>query len=152
MTTPSAPPLERLRHGSKILGNYWRRGDRCASKWAISCEDASDQQTHFCRAKMQWVELALSQGREFSETSQYAIIEAMKLSEFEASALTMQVEHPTHGLVKVGPKGPLSLRELGTLAAVPGAVPGTLKVMTAFPGARIAGTRGPEDESATGQP
>ena len=140
----SKDTADRLLNGAKVLGDFWRRGDRCSTKWASSCGDAVVGKPDFCKAKLKWVTLALSCGSSIDHESEYAVIEAMMISEFEASGLTMLIEHPTHGRIKVGPKEALSLRDLTVLADAQDQVGGTLKVLEAFPGAMIDGTAEPE--------
>ncbi len=134
----------RLLVGAKVLGDLWRRGERCTTKWGASCSDSGGGKSNFCKAKLQWVTLALSCGSTIDHKSEYAVIESMMASEFDASRLTMTIKHPTHGQMRVGPKAPLALGDLTVLADAQEHVRGTIKVLEAFPGATIDGTVEPE--------
>ncbi len=144
MTIAGNDPATRLRLGAAVLAKFWRRGDRCVSKWDASCLDSSEDKTDFCKAKMKWVHLASQHGRSFNIGSEYAVVEAMWASEFDASSLTMTISHPTHGRMEVGPRGSLSLRDLPILSPAQAAVPGAIKVHEKFPDSRILGTTEPE--------
>ena len=136
-------PATRLRLGAAVLGKFWRRGDRCASKWDAVCLDSAHDKTDFCKAKMQWVRLSSQCGGSLNVGSEYAVIEGMLASEFDVSGLTMTISHPTHGRMKVGPRGSVRLRDLLILASAQGQVPGTIKILEAFPGATLEGTSEP---------
>lgn len=117
-----------------MLADFWRRGDRCAALWSAVCTCPTP--THFCRARMQWVELAAQDGRAVGEGA-FAVIEAMRCVEFTASGLTMTIEHPEHGTLKVGPKGMFLMADLQKLQDAPDEVGGFLKILTVFPGSKV---------------
>ncbi len=89
----------RLGTGSAYLGKAWRSGHRCKGGWTGSCPCPPAEQTPFCKGKIRWVEILLSSndGRwpyELTGAEDFAIIEAMTLSQFEALGLTALVELP----------------------------------------------------------
>lgn len=133
----TSPITSRLLRGAKVLADFWRAGQRCEAGWDPLCPEGVN--ADFCKAKLQWVQLAYP--REFG-SGPFSIIEAMTVAEFEASGLTIEIDHPTHGHIKIGPKGPLSMTELSLMYMDPDAVPATLKIMEAFPSAKVTGMQG----------
>jgi hypothetical protein len=129
---------ERLQNGARVLGDLWRSGERCARGWSVWCE--CSPRGKFCRAKLLWIELATGAGREIDDESEYAVIEAMKASEFDATGLVAVVEHPASGRLRVGPGGGIrSMRDLALVASkVDEAGRGTIaRVLSTFPGSTV---------------
>ncbi len=134
----------RLLRGAKVLGDFWRGGERCASGWNSDCPDELEKRSKFCKANMKWIELAIEEAREIGDGEEYGIILGMRASELEASGLTLEIEHPEHGRIKIGPKGTLSIAEISKLVTAPDAVGGVLKLLKVFPGAKVTETKEPE--------
>lgn len=125
----------RLLAGAKLLGELWRRGERCSLGWSMECKDPLPR-NRFCRAKLQWVRMAEDvDGRIFCP-GEYAVIEAMKASEFDATGLVAVVQTPKGGRIKVGPGG--NFDSMAKLALVAGESGGALaSLMFMFPDAQL---------------
>lgn len=131
----------RLMKGASVLAKLWREGKRCASRgWAPACECVPDQKTKFCGAKMFWVSLATQDGREVRENEGWGIFLAMRAKELEAvesSGLTLVIEHPDHGRIRIGKKGEASIQDFVRLVDAPDGVDGFLKILKVFPKAKV---------------
>lgn len=127
----------RLFKGATVIGKFWRDGLRCSAAWAPSCTD--EQQTDFCKAKMRWVELALQDGRQIADTPSGILSTGMLAREFDATGITMTIDNPDHGLVRVGPKGELLMSDLAKLETEPDGIGGFLKILKVFPRAAVVG-------------
>lgn len=140
-------PVEiRLVNGAKVLGQLYRAGGRCEEGWACGC---SRKISKFCIAKGQWLALAIQASRPLpDQDGPFALIEMMTPAEFDASGLTLTVELPEIGTVKIGPKGQMSMADLLTLAANPESAKGTFKVLQGFPGSRVVEIEEPKKEEA----
>jgi hypothetical protein len=98
----------RLKNGAEVLGRLWREGARCASGWSGTC--ACRDRTEFCQAKLKWAGLLVRYhgGWPYGLTGKepFAVIEAMRVSWFNASGLTASLEFPDlKKPVKIGTKG-----------------------------------------------
>ncbi len=125
----------RLFKGARVIGKFWRDGLRCNAAWAPSCPD--EEKTDFCKAKMRWVELALQDGRQIADTPNGILATGMLAMEFDATGITMTIDNPDHGLIRVGPKGELLMRDLAKLETAPDALDGFLKILKVFPKAAV---------------
>lgn len=138
----------RLLKGAKVIGQFWRDGLRCSAGWAPSCPDPEEDKTNFCKAKMRWVELAQQDARELPDTPEGIPWGAMLSSEFDATGITMTINHPEHGLIRVGPKGEILMRDLVKLETAPEALEGFLKILKVFPKAAVVRSEAPPPEVA----
>jgi len=153
MAITDKPTAERLLEGAKTVGALWRAGERCQTTgWAVkglenaeSCEDQFDpdelckcgvKATRFCKAKVQWMLLAMAEPREIA-TGEFGFALTMKGSEWDASGLSLIWKVADVGDLKIGKKGALTMKELKELMAEPLAATATLRLIRAFPGAKV---------------
>jgi hypothetical protein len=139
------PISERLKNGAKILGVLWRSGQRCAGGFHLGCQ--CSKMTKFCVAKLQWVTMAIGEGREMGD-GPYGLVESMTAAEFVASALTISIDISGVGTYKVGPKGSIKIPELIALATSPESVSRVFKVLDHFPGSVVVSVDEPKKEEA----
>ena len=132
----------RLLKGSAVIGQFWRAGQRCSAAWAPSCPD--EQKADFCKAKMRWVELALQDGRQIDDTPNGILASGMLAREFDATGITMTIDNPDHGLIRVGPKGELLMSDLAKIEIAPDALDGFLKILKVFPTAKVVQVEAPD--------
>lgn len=117
----SALPARLLR-GARILGRLWQGGPRCADGWSRRC--SCTPKTESCVAKLKWIEMVLDYGPDqlalasWTGDEPYFVIEAMTVSQFEATGLTVRVDIPGRGIIAIGPKG-TCWKTLTDLAQVP---------------------------------
>lgn len=164
MAAIDKPTAERLRDGAKTIGNLWRAGERCRTAgWAVkgladaeSCEDQFDpdelckcgaKATRFCKAKVQWMLLAMAEPRDIV-VGEYGFALTMSGSEWDLSGLLLGWDVPEVGVLKIGVKGALSMKELKGLMAEPLGARTTLRLIKAFPGAKVEFEK--EEEAPTG--
>jgi hypothetical protein len=121
---------DRLLNGARMLGALWGNGQKCRSGWLPEC--SCPEPTQFCKVKVQWVALTRQDGRTINPDRM--IVEAMTARELEESGRTIELDNG----VKIGPAGMVSTGEAAALVATPEAVPAVLKVLKAFPGAKVA--------------
>jgi len=124
---------ERLLKGCKVLGNFWRTKERCAEGWK-STECACGPKTKFCKAKAQWVDLALQDGRMLEE-GEYGVAMMMRAEEWDETGLSLIVDIPDIGKVDVGQKGVISIKELAKVT--PETMPSILKIFKFFPDSQV---------------
>lgn len=153
MSVAERPTAERLLDGAKQIGAYYRAGDRCATMgWAVkglegaeSCEaqlDADElckcgkKSTRFCKAKVKWLIVAMMEPREI-QMGEYGLALTMSGAEWDATGLSLIWEPPEIGTTKVGPKSGISMKMLRELGIEPMSGITTLKLMRAFPGAKM---------------
>lgn len=129
------PLPQRLLNGARVLGKLWKAGERCANDWAGLCTDAADSRKRFCRAKLQWLTLAVGDPeRDLSGVEEeYGLILVMKASEFDATGLTMKLDSG----ILIGPTGGLSAADAGKLGEDPSSLQSILKILQTFPKARV---------------
>lgn len=110
----------RLLRGAEILGRLYRGGQRCLSGWARICPCPTP--TEFCQAKVKWVGVADEYygGPPFGLAGHepYYVIEAMLVSQFRATGLTVLVEVPGGTApIRVGVRG-TTWKTIADLAAL----------------------------------
>lgn len=131
-----APLPSRLLKGASVLGKLWRENIRCPGGWSSKCDCPSESRSKFCVGKLQFVKLATEVGRMITD-GPLGLVEAMTPEEREATGLTVTLEYPELGKVKVGPKGDIPWKvykdiEETTLRTV-------LSVLKTFPGSKVVG-------------
>ena len=117
--------FKRLGTGSAYLGEAWRNGHRCKGGWTGSCPCGDAGMTPFCKGKVRWVALLLQlHGHwpyELTGQEEFAIIEAMPLTQFAATGLTARVEVPGAALpIRFGRNGTHWWTLLDLALTVPG--------------------------------
>lgn len=118
--------FKRLGTGSAYLGDAWRNGHRCGGGWTGSCPCGDVGMTPFCKGKVRWVALLLQLHNghwpyELTGQEEFAIIEAMTITQFAASGLTARVEVPGAELpLRFGRKGTYWWTLLDLALTVPG--------------------------------
>lgn len=137
MSFDTVPIGVRLMNGAKMLGILWRSGQRCRSGWSNEC--CCNPRTRFCSGKFQWTELARQDDRPL-EGGQYMILEAMSMSELEASGIILSVDIPGLGKVRVGKGGEIPANDFLTLAKNPTGIESVFKILNAFPGSKVIET------------
>lgn len=138
---------DRMLKGARLIGDFWRAGDRCAEGWRTFEVDADpayaagcacgERSTRFCKAKRQWLVLAKQGGRDLSPDP-FGLALAMTASEWDATGLTMRVEFPEVGTVAVGAKGSIPMKELAKLTTE--TLPPILLLFKNFPGSQVSET------------
>ena len=100
-----APVPARLLNGARVLGKLWNEKTRCPNGWAY-CDDSADhERTTFCKAKYQWLKLAMgvrdavAKSSREERVSDKFIVSCMTDAELDASCITMKIEIPEVGLV-----------------------------------------------------
>lgn len=98
----------RLMRGAKALGELRRLGLACSGGWSRECP--CSPRSDFCDAKALWIELVedLHGGPPWglSGNEQFYLAEAMTLSQWDATKLTIRIMPPTGSLpILVGPRG-----------------------------------------------
>lgn len=110
MTTPEPIP-ERLKKGAEYLAKLWRENKRCPLGWSTSCSCVAP--TPFCKAKLKWLGLAKEDKRAVLPSNDpYGLIGMMKVSEVEATGMTIIIQVPAFGKVGFGPKGEFDVHTL----------------------------------------
>jgi hypothetical protein len=150
---PKPPPAERLVKGAAVLGTLFRKKIVCASGWryvACSCEP----KTEFCKARALWIDLLTKEivagGRDpglvgdagegvvrVDDDHEFALVLMMTSAEFEASGLTLHLDFPEIGVVKVGPKGTLAWKAFRDKTKNASDLKLVMKVLRDFPGAKV---------------
>lgn len=140
------PTTERLAAGAKVLGNLWRRKERCKEGWRVSSEEVDgilhpdcpcSPQTKFCVAKLQWTLLAIGAGREPSE-GPFGLIEMMTVSELDLLGTPVNVEIGGVGAFRVGTGGNAAACDLIDLSKDAESAKHVLGIMKAFPGSKMS--------------
>lgn len=140
------PTSARLVNGSRLLGQLWRDGIRCQDGWRAKCD--CENPTRFCRAKVQWASMVATVlerrgGDDVFSGTDFEIVEAMTGQELVSSGLTLNLEVPGFGRLKVGPKGDVgydvvaaaSQTDIMGLKAI-------LAVIKKFPGSKVVSRDG----------
>lgn len=152
MSLTERPTLERLLDGARKIGAIWRLGDRCATTgWAVKSIDTADpdgvefgledlcrckeKATRFCKAKVQWIMLALTE-REIV-TGDYGFVLTMSGKEWDATGLTLGWQLEGVGKLKVGIKTGLTMKDLIILGHDPVSAIVPLKLMHAFKDSKL---------------
>src|SRR5262245_42643405 len=127
MSVTERPTRERLLDGARKIGAMVRAGDRCATAgWHLKSLDKAapgevdfgegdicrckDKATRFCRAKVQWVMLAIAEsvaqpdGERVIVAGDYGFALTMSGKEWDATGLTLTWELAGVGKVKIGAK------------------------------------------------
>lgn len=118
---------ERLRRGAAVLGQLWEKGIRCVDAWREGCNCTQTiGRTSFCEAKARWIgilrELHDGWPEGLTGREPFAMIEAMTISQFEKTGLTVLVEVPgARRPIKFGRRG-TTWRTLSDLAVADSSV------------------------------
>jgi hypothetical protein len=148
------PLPDRLINGARILGTAWRSGDRCEKGWSLESADADGEEwicacpkrTRFCKAKVQWLTLAIRDGR-IPEPGSMALAVLMNAAEWDVTGVAMTMDLGAAGSVKVGtgPKAAISRTRLERLSKeAPETLAAVLKVTKIFPGTTVVNILEPE--------
>jgi hypothetical protein len=125
----------RLLNGARLFGNLFRRGQMTACGWFLGCQ-CPQLMGEWCRAKLLWIRLALEEGRSL-EAGEFGLVESFTASEFEASGVTLAVDVPGVGIVKVGgAKGTMPLKSAPMMGGIEG-LKSVTNVLRAFPGSVV---------------
>jgi hypothetical protein len=135
--------FRRLLKGARILGEIWERGDRCGLGWSKECDCESPNP--FCEAKARWLKLveqerAAGEKRPWTPKSDHPfyIADVMKVSEVVATKVTVKLEVPDVGTIKVGPKGDYTWKAYRALMAEPGSMIRMQHILKLFPGSKVS--------------
>jgi hypothetical protein len=139
MSKPQQLPYpERLKNGAKILGQLWKDLDqRCPMAWSLdncTCQPLKK----FCQGRLKWLTLAVEAGRELQE-DQYGIVLTMTASEWDATGLTLKLDHPGVGMILVGSGSDsvTGMVDMAKMMDAPEVLESTLRVMKAFPRSKV---------------
>lgn len=139
-TLQQTPISERLKNGAKIMGGLWKDpAQRCPAGWSLEiC--ACEPRTKFCQARLHWLTKAVEAGRDLEE-GPYGVALAMTASEWDATGLTMKVEHPGIGMLLVGSSqaSVTGMVDMGRMMDAPEVLASTLRVLKAFPKSKVVG-------------
>jgi hypothetical protein len=133
---------ERLMKGARIIGELWRLKERCPKGFAAE-ECVCEKKTRFCKAKSQWLDLALIDAREPIE-GEYDLALMMKGLEWDATGLTLKWDLEGVGLINVGTKGNLKMADLIALMENPESARSVLGLMKSFPGSQVQSITAPQ--------
>lgn len=153
------PEIEqRMRKGAAMLGELWRAGDRCARGWDLQVaaipEEANAEEAvaswacqcpvrnRFCKAKIHWLKLALTELREPIDGA-YGLSSMMNAAEWDLTGLTRKMEFPGVGVITIGSNGVMSAADLDKLREAPETLDSVVKLLKAFPKAKIAAVQQP---------
>lgn len=152
----------RLLKGSRVLGQFWLAGDRCQEGWSVhgikppegvevpkAPECVCEKKSRFCKAKVQWINLAIEEGRGLLDDP-YGIPLMMMASDWDATGLTLKIDLPEIGMVGIGPNGITSMTELAKISQAPESLHSMMNIWKMFPGSRVeeavfVGAPEPED-------
>jgi hypothetical protein len=135
------PLAQRLLAGAKVLGTLWKKKVRCKEGWRIVWEDGHPDcpcvpQGNFCKAKLQWVMLAIEAGRDLSE-GPFGLIETMTVSEVDALGIPVGAAIEGVGPFRIGIGGNAEAKYLAELAKDPESANHIFALMKAFPGSKM---------------
>lgn len=145
----------RLLKGAKLLGDFWRAGERCPDGWDIQDIKAvqvdgkeavrhrdcvCEKKTRFCLARVFWINLALDAGR-MPFDGEMALPLFMSAEEWDATGLIYNFDHLEVGLIKIGTgvTSQIPMREFVKICDLPDTMASVLKLLKAFPGSKIGG-------------
>jgi hypothetical protein len=135
VTAIEKPIPERLRNGAVALGNLWRSKVTCPEGWrADECSCA--KKMPFCAAKVQWLMLAVMDGRDPVE-GDYGLAIMMSGQEWGLTGLRLAVDIPEAGQYKIGRGGDGAMVDFVRLAENPKAALSVLVLMKSFPGSKM---------------
>jgi hypothetical protein len=143
----------RLKKGAALLGELWRAGERCAQGWDIRVADipenavnaeesmlgwacACAKPNRFCKSKRHWFKLALCELREVVE-GPFGMTSMMNAEEWDLTGLTRKMEFPGVGVVSIGANGVMLATDLEKLQEAPETLESIVKLLKAFPKARV---------------
>lgn len=128
----------RLLNGARLLGNLFRRKAATACGWSLCGSGVlCDHPDEWCKARRLWVRLALESGRSL-EAGEFGLAESFTVSEFEASGITLVVDVPEVGTIRVGgAKGAIPIRSVTEMGGAEG-LKSVVMVLRAFPGSKVA--------------
>lgn len=126
----------RLLKGAGYLGKLWQGNVRCQSGFKLAC--ACEPKTKFCEAKALWLKLAGEDSRVVGGSEdEFAVVNLMTLPEREATGLTVTVDYPGVGPVRVGPSGDIPWKLHGAMD--PDSVKSVLMILKTFAGSKVVG-------------
>lgn len=140
MSQKTLPLPERLKKGAGKLGEIWKILDqRCPAAWSLdicTCQPVK----RFCQGRLLWLTLAVEAGRDLQEDP-YGLVLAMTASEWDATGLTMVVEHPDMGKLLIGSSGEsvTGMVDMAKMMDAPEVLASTLRVLRAFPRSKVEG-------------
>lgn len=108
---------------------------RCKSGWSAD-ECGCLKPSRFCKAKLQWVLLAIEEGRDV-EAGAFGLVHMMKASEWDLTGLVMKVEIPGTGNFRIGKEAEGTMTELANLSVEAEAAKSVLLLLKSFPGAKM---------------
>lgn len=136
----TAPVATRLLNGAKMLGSLWNSQIRCPRGWQ-ECQCEESERTKFCKAKRQWLALGLEHRephiRYVNPESPIYLLECMTTAELDLTGVTVTVEIPEIGRIKVGAKGEITWKALYETG--PETLKAVMMILRQFPGSKLAG-------------
>lgn len=157
----------RLKKGAALLGELWRAGERCARGWDLEVttipDDMSSEEAvggwacqcpapnRFCKAKRHWLKLALLELRDPID-GPFGLGSMMNGEEWDLTGLTRKVDFPGVGIVPVGANGVILAADLEKLKEAPESLDSLVKLLKAFPKARIVAVHQPAPPAAAPEP
>lgn len=136
MTPTNPKTLERLKKGAVILGQYWKlEAERCPTGWSLD-DCVCEPKKKFCKARMQWLELAIEDGRELD--GPFAMALAMTGEEWDMTRVGLKMEHEGVSFsVGTSEECVMSKVDLEKMMKAPQGLSCILRVMKAFPKSSI---------------
>lgn len=131
----------RLRKGAQMLGALWRSNQRCTFGWDVAghedllilCDCKTE--TRFCKAKRQWVTLAMT-GRKLV-VGEYGMAFMMDEVEWDETGLSLRIEVDGKLEVKVGKAGQMKMADFAAISSDPETGRKMLGLLKAFPGSKV---------------
>lgn len=127
-----------------MLGQLWRVPEhRCPSGWSLNDCDCQPLKK-FCVARNLWIVLGIEADRDFEE-GPFGLALALTASEWDSTALTMKIQHPEIGLICIGTNNDCitGMVDMAKMMDAPEVLASTLRVLKAFPKARVEGLSDP---------
>lgn len=140
MNKPQLSPAERLKKGAIFLSQLWKVPEqRCTAGWSLDVCTCVPLKK-FCSARLLWITLAVEECRDLEE-GPYGLALAMTASEWDATGLTMKIEHSEVGVISIGsPQECVTgMVDIGKMMDAPEVLASTLRVLKAFPKSKVVG-------------
>jgi hypothetical protein len=143
MNKPQLSPAERLKKGAIFLSQLWKVPEqRCTAGWSLDVCTCVPLKK-FCNARLLWITLAVEECRDLEE-GPFGLAAAMTAREWDATGLTMKIEHSEVGVISIGASQDCvtGMVDMGKMMDAPMVLASTLRVLRAFPKSRVEGLEG----------
>lgn len=121
----------RLLRGASVLGRLHAKEEAGKCGWAVEC--ACGEPAPWCKAKALWVKLAVEDGRKVEGE----LWQTFTKEELAEAKLTVTLDIPGLGHVKVGPKGDLPWDAVDKVGGEAETLRAVLMILRNFPGSKV---------------